>query len=102
MSRRLEDVVGHEAPRVLGALVRRYGSVPECEDAVQEALIAAMTQWPDQGTPADPRAWLLADARRRLIDHTRSSAARRNREMSQAADLQPPCRPFRHDPPRQR
>lgn len=76
----LEDVVEHDAPRVLGALVRRYGSVHECEDALQDALIAAITQWPDEGIPADPRAWLLTVARRRLIDNTRSSASRRQRE----------------------
>lgn len=82
-----EDLVEHDAPRVLGALVRRYGYVPECEDALQDALIAAVTQWPKEGIPADPRAWLVTVARRRLIDHTRSSAARRHREASHLEDL---------------
>lgn len=87
MTHRLEDVVSHDAPLVLGALVRRYGCVPDCEDALQEALVAAMTQWPDEGIPDDPRAWLMTVARRRLIDHTRSSAARTDREVGRLADL---------------
>lgn len=41
MTHRLEDVVSHDAPSVLGALVRRYGCVPDCEDVLQEALVAA-------------------------------------------------------------
>ncbi|HEY3775231.1 MAG TPA: sigma-70 family RNA polymerase sigma factor [Solirubrobacteraceae bacterium] len=68
------------APEVLGQLVRRYGSFGACEDAVQEALLAAVTQWPAAGVPDSPRAWLLTAASRRLIDEFRSDAARRRRE----------------------
>jgi hypothetical protein len=42
-------------PEVLGALVRRYGQFDACEDAVQEALVAATAQWPVQGWPENPR-----------------------------------------------
>lgn len=90
---RFQDVVAHDAPRVLGALVRRYGGVPECEDALQDALVAAWTQWPVDGIPAEPRAWLMTVARRRLIDQARSSASRRSREAGRIADL-----PRSHDP----
>jgi RNA polymerase sigma factor (sigma-70 family) len=68
------------APEVLGQLVRRYGSFGACEDAVQEALLAAVIQWPAAGIPDNPRAWLLTAASRRLIDEIRSDAARRRRE----------------------
>ena len=68
------------APEVLGRLVRRYGSFGACEDAVQEAMVAAVTQWPAAGVPDNPRAWLLTAASRRLIDEFRSDAARRRRE----------------------
>jgi RNA polymerase sigma factor (sigma-70 family) len=77
---------GHEhllrplAPQVLGLLVRRYGSFDACEDAVQEAMLAAVTQWGRTGVPENPRAWLLTAASRRLIDQFRSDAARRRRE----------------------
>jgi predicted RNA polymerase sigma factor len=67
-------------PQVLGALVRRYGNFAACEDAVQEALIAAAAQWPDKGAPDNPRGWLIRVAARKLIDDVRSDVARKNRE----------------------
>ncbi|WIV52739.1 RNA polymerase sigma factor [Amycolatopsis nalaikhensis] len=72
-------------PRVLGALVRRYGQFDACEDAVQEALLAASEQWPVQGVPDQPLNWLVTVATRRLTDHWRSESARRRREESVAA-----------------
>jgi predicted RNA polymerase sigma factor len=51
-------------PEVLGALVRRYGHFDACEDAVQEALLAAAMRWPEDGVPDDPRAWLIRVASR--------------------------------------
>jgi RNA polymerase sigma factor (sigma-70 family) len=68
------------APEVLAVLARRHGDFGACEDAVQEALLAASTQWPRQGAPDNPRAWLLTVATRRLTDEVRSRAARRRRE----------------------
>jgi predicted RNA polymerase sigma factor len=44
-----EDLLRREVPQVLGALVRRYGRFAEAEDAVQEALLAAVKQWPVEG-----------------------------------------------------
>lgn len=73
-------VLGEFAPVVLGALVRRYGHFDLAEDAVQEALLAASRQWPVEGRPADPLAWLIRVASRRLIDTLRSEEARRRRE----------------------
>ncbi|KUL54157.1 sigma factor [Streptomyces sp. NRRL S-1521] len=46
-----EGLLRRHAPQVLGALVRRYGHFATAEDAVQEALLAAARQWPDQGVP---------------------------------------------------
>jgi RNA polymerase sigma factor (sigma-70 family) len=77
---RVEDVVRPLVPQVLGSLVRRYRTFDECEDAVQEALLAASVQWPRDGIPANPRAWLLTVAGRRLTDELRSRGARRRRE----------------------
>jgi predicted RNA polymerase sigma factor len=55
-------------------LVRRYGQFEECEDAMQEALLAAALQWPEQGVPDNPRAWLTTVAARRLTDQVRSES----------------------------
>lgn len=68
------------APQVLGALVRRFRDFPACEDAVQESLLAAATQWPRDGLPDEPVAWLIRVGARRLTDVVRSEAARRRRE----------------------
>jgi RNA polymerase sigma factor (sigma-70 family) len=77
------------APSALAVLVRRYGDFAACEDAMQEALIAASAQWPVEGVPDSPRAWLVRVASRRYIDEVRSDVARRRRE-SLAAELEPP------------
>jgi RNA polymerase sigma factor (sigma-70 family) len=76
---RAEDLRGL-APQVLGALVRRHRSFDLCEDAVQDALVEAVTQWPTRGIPDHPRAWLATVATRRLIDRVRSDQSRRLRE----------------------
>jgi RNA polymerase sigma factor (sigma-70 family) len=75
-----ESLLRELAPQVLGAVVRRYGDFAEAEDAVQEALLAAATQWPGEGQPDNPRGWLIRVATRRLVDQVRSEAARRRRE----------------------
>lgn len=86
--RALEDVCRREVPHVLGALARRYrelGDFGRCEDAVQEALLAAFVQWPRDGRPDNPRGWLVRVAQRRLVDALRSERARVDREDALAA-----------------
>jgi RNA polymerase sigma factor (sigma-70 family) len=78
--RGVEDLLRELAPQVLGALVRRYGQFHLCEDASQEALLAAAMQWPTDGIPENPRGWLIAVGSRRLMDQVRSEQSRRNRE----------------------
>jgi predicted RNA polymerase sigma factor len=80
----VEDLLQRLTPQVLGALVRRHGQFDACEDAVQEALIAAATQWPLEGVPENPYGWLVAVASRRLVDQWRSEHARRLREENDA------------------
>jgi RNA polymerase sigma factor (sigma-70 family) len=84
-----EDLLRDLAPQVLGVLVRRNGRFDACEDAVQEALLAAAIQWPDQGVPANPRGWLIAVASRRLTDQLRAESARTRRETTAAALIPP-------------
>ncbi len=76
----LEQLWRDAAPRVLAALVRRHGDFDSAEDALQEALLAASRQWPDDGVPDNPTSWLLTVASRRLIDQWRADSARSGRE----------------------
>jgi RNA polymerase sigma factor (sigma-70 family) len=76
------------APQVLGAVIRRFRDFADAEDAVQEALIAAADQWPREGVPENPRAWLIQVASRRLMDHIRSETARRRRETAAALEFE--------------
>jgi len=76
----LEGLLRRLAPQVLGAVVRRYGNFDAAEDAVQEALVAAVSQWQRDGLPDNPRGWLITVAARRLTDLLRSEHARRQRE----------------------
>ncbi|MEW2618844.1 DUF6596 domain-containing protein [Streptomyces sp. NPDC048106] len=85
----IEGLLRDLAPRVLGALVRRNGRFEDCEDAVQEAVLAATAQWPAEGVPASPRGWLTTVAARRLVDQARSDLARREREAATAAEVAP-------------
>ena len=81
----VEDLLRELAPQVLGTLVRRHGQFDACEDAVQEALLAAAQQWTADDLPDHPRGWLVTVASRRLVDEWRSESARRRREESEAA-----------------
>jgi len=90
----VEAVLRGLAPQTLGVLLRRYGDFDTCEDAVQEALLAAVEQWPAEGRPANPLGWLITVASRRRIELLRSEAARRRREESVAAR-----EPLQADPP---
>ncbi|MFJ7211591.1 RNA polymerase sigma factor [Amycolatopsis sp. NPDC098790] len=77
------------APQVLAALVRRYGDFEACEDAVQEALLAASQQWPSSGIPDHPKGWLITTASRRRIEQLRSESARQRREVAVALSEPP-------------
>ena len=81
---RIEGLLRELAPQVLGTLVRRHGQFDACEDAVQEALLAASIQWVDKGVPDNPRSWLTTVASRRLVDEWRSESARRRRQETAA------------------
>jgi predicted RNA polymerase sigma factor len=83
---RVEGLLRELAPQVLGTLARRHGQFDACEDAVQEALLAAALQWPASGVPERPRAWLLTVAGRALADEWRADSARRRRETAAALD----------------
>jgi len=85
-----EHLLRELAPQVLGVVVRRYRDFAAAEDAVQEALVAAALQWPREGIPGNPRAWLIQVANRRMTDFLRSELARRRREAAVAQEAVAP------------
>ena len=87
------DLLRDLAPRALGAVVRRYGHFADAEDAVQEAMLAAATTWPADGTPDSPLAWLIRVASRKMADQYRSDEARRRREELAASWSLVPAEP---------
>jgi RNA polymerase sigma factor (sigma-70 family) len=80
MDAKAEHLLRELAPQVLAALLRRFRDFSACEDAVQEALMAAARHWPTDGLPNEPRAWLIQVASRRVTDHVRRESARKRRE----------------------
>ncbi len=85
------DVVGRvvdtvwrmESPRLIAALTRVTRDVGLAEDLAQDALVAALQQWPTSGVPDNPPAWLTAVAKRRAVDHVRRAvlAERKHDEL---------------------
>ena len=73
-------------PQVLGLVVRRFRDFDAAEDAVQEASMAAVMQWPRDGVPDNPRAWLTQVAFHKMADRIRSESARRRRETELAEE----------------
>jgi RNA polymerase sigma factor (sigma-70 family) len=76
----IEQLLRELTPQVLGTVVRKFRDFAAAEDAVQEASLAAALQWPREGLPNNPRAWLTQVAFRRMTDQIRSDSARRTRE----------------------
>jgi RNA polymerase sigma factor (sigma-70 family) len=85
---RIEHLLHELTPQVLGSVVRRFREFGAAEDAVQEASLAAAIQWPRDGLPENPRAWLTQVAYRRMTDHIRSESARRRRENEAALEME--------------
>ncbi|HXQ70127.1 MAG TPA: DUF6596 domain-containing protein [Pyrinomonadaceae bacterium] len=85
----IEQLLRELTPQVLGTVVRRFPDFPAAEDAVQEASLAAALQWPREGVPNNPRAWLTQVAFRRMADQVRRDSARRSRETQLVRDSEP-------------
>ncbi len=84
----IEHLLRDLTPQVLGTVVRRFRDFPASEDAVQESLLAAAVEWPREGLPENPRAWLTQVAFRKMIDHIRAESARRRRESDAAIQVE--------------
>ena len=90
--RTIETVWRIESPRLIGGLVRIVRDVGLAEDLAQDALVAALEQWPESGVPRNPGAWLMATARRRAIDHFRhhGMAEQKHEQLGRETDENQP------------
>ena len=75
----VEEIFRREAGRVLATLIRLLGDFDLAEEGRQEALIAAVEQWPKQGVPANPVAWLIRTGRNKAVDRIRRDAVFRTK-----------------------
>ncbi|MCC6991593.1 MAG: RNA polymerase sigma factor [Acidobacteria bacterium] len=76
-----------EAPKIIGGLTRLVRDLATAEDLAHDALVAALEQWPTEGVPAKPGAWLMATAKHRAIDRIRRSATFARKLEALGADL---------------
>ena len=88
--RAIDAVWRIESPRLIAALTRIVRDVGLAEDLAQDALVAALEQWPQSGVPNSPGAWLMAVAKHRAIDHFRRSARleRKHEEIGRLLEAQ--------------
>ncbi len=90
VSRTVEAVWRIESPRLVAGLARTFRDVGLAEEAAQEAFVAALEQWPEQGVPDNPGAWLTTVARRRAVDLVRRERTRDEKYARLAAGLAVP------------
>ncbi|HLI97311.1 MAG TPA: RNA polymerase sigma factor [Candidatus Baltobacteraceae bacterium] len=77
-----------ESPKLIAGLTRMLRDVGRAEELAQDAFVAALTQWPQEGIPRNPGAWLMTTAKRRAIDVIRREKTLEGKTEGIAADLQ--------------
>jgi RNA polymerase sigma-70 factor (ECF subfamily) len=85
----LEKLHREESGRILATLIRLLGDFDLAEETLQEAYVVALQKWPSEGTPVNPRAWLITTARRKAIDRLRrgQSFERKSEEIARTAEI---------------
>ncbi len=93
--RAIDAVWRIESPRLIAGLARIVRDVGLAEDFAQDALVAALEQWPKSGIPANPGAWLMATAKHRAIDHIRRNTRmeRKHEELGRELEAQEMAEP---------
>src|SRR6266496_3607657 len=101
----VESVFREESGRITATLIRLSGSFDLAEEALQEALTAALESWPDKGIPQDPAGWITVTAQRKLVDAVRRNTTRRKHSAALAAEtpavslpVEPETEPDMHCP----
>jgi RNA polymerase sigma-70 factor, ECF subfamily len=86
----IERIFRDESGRILATLIRLLGSFDLAEEAMQEAFTTALEKWPEQGVPANPRAWLISTAQHKAVDQLRRRARfdSKRDELQKIAELE--------------
>jgi len=87
-NRAIDAVWRIESPRLIAGLARFVGDVGAAEDLAQDALVAALEQWPREGVPRNPGAWLMAVGKRRAVDRLRRSKVLDRKQEELGRDLE--------------
>jgi len=92
----IESLYREESGRILATLIRLLGDFDLAEDVVQEAFAAALEQWPREGTPANPPAWIISTARHKAVDRLRRRArfGEKREELEALATLEEQLMPL--------
>src|SRR5688572_29119496 len=92
VNRTIDAVWRIESARLIAGLARMVRDVGVAEDLAQEALVAALQQWPESGVPDSPGAWLMATAKHRAVDRLRRAEVheRKTRELGRELEIGPP------------
>ena len=95
--RAIDAVWRIESARLIAGLARMVRDVGLAEELAQDALVAALEQWPESGVPDNPGAWLMATAKHRAIDLLRRNKLleRKHEELGREIEAQPGRRPRR-------
>ena len=86
--RTVEAIWRIESPKLIAALMRVVRDVGLAEELVQDAFVAALAQWPSEGIPRNPGAWLMAIAKRRAIDRFRRNELLERKHEALVEDVQ--------------
>ncbi|MDX3809482.1 RNA polymerase sigma factor [Bosea thiooxidans] len=84
----VETVWRMEAPKLIAGLARLTRDVGRAEELAQDALVAALKQWPEEGVPRNPAAWLMQVAKHRALDTVRHEAMARRKQEELGRDLE--------------
>ena len=94
----IEAVFRAEYPRLVGALARMSGDLGVAEELAQDALVAALEQWPESGVPTNPGAWLTTVGKRRAVDEFRRNDTLHRKYVVMSRELDPEAKAVDEDP----
>lgn len=78
MQQAVESVFREESGKIIAGLIRQFGDFDVAEEAMQDAMVAALDHWSREGAPENPAAWITTTAKRKAIDRLRRGQTRRD------------------------